>query len=104
MPYCWASCCSWSTLTLTILTLSGSSLATSSSNGAIILQGPHHSAQKSTITSLSAFSTSLSKSRAPTGETWVLITGNLSDQGEIASDQNTRCSPGEQRQHAGKRG
>jgi hypothetical protein len=29
--------------------------------GAIILQGPHHSAQKSTMTGLSALSTSLSK-------------------------------------------
>src|ERR1700733_9564672 len=96
IPYCWASCCSWSTLTLTILTLSGSSLATSSSKGAIILQGPHHSAQKSTMTSLSACNTSRSKSRAPTVETFVLIPDNLSDITKIASDQNTGCSPSQE--------
>src|SRR4029453_11143489 len=37
------------------------SRATSSSSGAIILQGPHHSAQKSTITGLSLWVTSRSK-------------------------------------------
>src|SRR5262249_28261546 len=50
-----------STLSLTILTLPASELAISSSAGAIILQGPHHSAQKSTTTGSEDFSTSVSK-------------------------------------------
>src|SRR5215204_6304516 len=50
-----------STLSLTILTFSPSEPAISSSAGAIIRQGPHHSAQKSTTTGLVAFRTSDSK-------------------------------------------
>src|SRR5437899_1556588 len=51
----------WSTLTFATLTESAFSFAISSKSGAIILQGPHHSAQKSTITGLSLFVTSFSK-------------------------------------------
>ena len=43
------------------LTLPAYSEATSSTIGAIILHGPHHSAQKSTSTGLSDFNTSASK-------------------------------------------
>src|SRR5438876_3265793 len=50
-----------STLTLAILTAPAFSRATSSRSGAIILHGPHHSAQKSTITGLSLWITSRSK-------------------------------------------
>src|SRR5437867_2391270 len=50
-----------STFTFPILTAPAFSRATSSRSGAIILQGPHHSAQKSTITGLSPWVTSRSK-------------------------------------------
>src|SRR5213594_80181 len=50
-----------STLTLATLTAPAFSRATSSSSGAIILHGPHHSAQKSTITGLSSCVSSRSK-------------------------------------------
>src|SRR5262252_3108535 len=46
---------------LTILTLPSSSLAISSSAGAICRQGPHHSAQKSTTTGVDDFKTSAAK-------------------------------------------
>ena len=49
-----------STLSLTILTLSPSDLEISSSAGAIMRHGPHHSAQKSTTTGPLALITSLS--------------------------------------------
>src|SRR5712671_3857185 len=56
-----------STLSLTILTLPLSVPASiSSSAGAIIRQGPHHSAQKSTTTAPLAFNTSESKSASET--------------------------------------
>src|SRR3954467_9594018 len=47
--------------TLPILTLPSYSPASSSSTGAIILQGPHHSAQKSTTTGVDDFKTSSEK-------------------------------------------
>src|SRR5246127_5393940 len=50
-----------STLSFTILTFSPIVPAISSSAGAIMRQGPHHSAQKSTTTGPCAFSTSASK-------------------------------------------
>src|SRR5689334_21164198 len=50
-----------SMLSLATVTLSPRSLAISSSAGAIIRHGPHHSAQKSTRTGPSAPSTSLAK-------------------------------------------
>src|SRR6476661_7866218 len=46
---------------LAIVSLSPCSAAISSSTGATILHGPHHSAQKSTSTGLSLPSTSLAK-------------------------------------------
>src|SRR4029077_7921449 len=49
-----------STLSLTILTLPLSDLEISSSAGAIMRHGPHHSAQKSTTTGPLALSTSCS--------------------------------------------
>src|SRR2546421_10712022 len=50
-----------STLTFATLIVPAFSRAISSRSGAIILQGPHHSAQKSTITGLSCCVTSRSK-------------------------------------------
>ena len=61
MPYFCATFGFSSTLSLTILTFSPSAPAISSSAGAIIRQGPHHSAQKSTTTGPVALSTSVSK-------------------------------------------
>src|SRR5262245_43940969 len=61
MLYFAAVCGFSSTLSLTIFTFSPSEPAISSSAGAIIRQGPHHSAQKSTTTGLVAFNTSDSK-------------------------------------------
>src|SRR5467141_2816268 len=55
-----------STFSLTILTLSPMAPEISSSAGAIIRQGPHHSAQKSTTTGPVALSTSASKSVSET--------------------------------------
>src|SRR3954449_6038466 len=55
-----------STLSLTIFTLSPIAPEISSSAGAIIRQGPHHSAQKSTTTGPAALSTSVSKSASET--------------------------------------
>src|SRR5256885_7785827 len=50
-----------STFTLPILTAPAFSFAISSRIGAIILQGPHHSAQKSTSTGCALLVTSVSK-------------------------------------------
>src|SRR5690349_19814479 len=61
MQYFVAVCGFSSTLSMTILTFSPSEPAISSSAGAIIRQGPHHSAQKSTTTGLADFRTSDSK-------------------------------------------
>src|SRR5450755_5071572 len=63
-----------STFSLTILTLSPITPAISSSAGAIMRQGPHHSAQKSTTTGPSALSTSASKSLSETLPTAMDIT------------------------------
>src|SRR3954452_24947204 len=52
---------------LTMRSLSPCSLAISSSTGATILHGPHHSAQKSTRTGTSLFSTSVPKLSSLTG-------------------------------------
>src|SRR6202008_1055580 len=66
MPYFCAVAGLSSTLSLTILTLPLSEPAISSSAGAIILHGPHHSAQKSTTTGSVALSTWASKSASET--------------------------------------
>src|SRR6516225_2268447 len=58
MPYFAAVCGFSSTLSLTTFTLGPSEPAISSSAGAMLRQGPHHSAQKSTTTGLVAFNTS----------------------------------------------
>src|SRR5712672_3392373 len=55
-----------STFSFTILTLSPITPEISSSAGAIMRQGPHHSAQKSTTTGPVALSTSASKSASET--------------------------------------
>src|ERR1700752_498255 len=60
MPYLAAVPGLSSTLSLTIFTLPLSELEISSSAGAIIRHGPHHSAQKSTTTGPLALSTSFS--------------------------------------------
>jgi hypothetical protein len=54
-------------LTLATVTRPAISVASSSRNGAIILQGPHHSAQKSTSTGSLARSTTASKLLSLTG-------------------------------------
>src|SRR3984893_7337842 len=70
-----------STLSLTIFTLPASEpAAISSSAGAIIRHGPHHSAQKSTTTGSADLSTSASKSASdtldtPTGHLVLAISG-----------------------------
>ena len=60
-PYLRGVCGFSSMLTLATVTRPSISVANSSRNGAIILQGPHHSAQKSTSTGSLAFSTTASK-------------------------------------------
>ena len=60
-PYLRGVCGFSSILTLATVTRPSISVASSSRNGAIILQGPHHSAQKSTSTGSLAFSTTASK-------------------------------------------
>src|SRR5579872_1155623 len=62
-----------STFSFTILTLPPIAPAISSSAGAIMRHGPHHSAQKSTTTGPSALSTSASKSTSETLPTAILI-------------------------------
>src|ERR1700730_9521902 len=73
-PYLDAVCGFSSTLSLTILTLPLSDPEISSSAGAIIRQGPHHSAQKSTTTAPLAFNTSDSKSASETLPTAMELT------------------------------
>src|SRR6202022_4059652 len=73
-PYLEAVCGFSSTLSLTILTLPLSEPEISSSAGAIIRQGPHHSAQKSTTTAPLAFNTSDSKSASETLPTAMELT------------------------------
>src|ERR1700682_6135706 len=76
-PYLDAVCGFSSTLSLTILTLPLSEpAAISSSAGAIIRHGPHHSAQKSTTTAPVAFNTSDSKSASETLPTAMGITSS----------------------------
>src|SRR3954469_24017088 len=60
IPYFCATFGFSSTLSFTILTFSPSEPAISSSAGAIMRHGPHHSAQKSTTTGLADFRTSAS--------------------------------------------
>src|SRR5207244_3230835 len=60
-PYLRGVCGFSSMLTLATVTLPSMSSARSLRNGAIILQGPHHSAQKSTRTGSVAWSTTVSK-------------------------------------------
>src|SRR5436309_6154001 len=69
MPYLEAVAGFSSTLSFTILTLPPIVPAISSSAGAIMRQGPHHSAQKSTTTGSALFNTSVSKSLSDTFET-----------------------------------
>src|SRR6476646_7972051 len=69
MPYLAAVAGFSSTLSFTILTLPFIVPAISSSAGAIILHGPHHSAQKSTTTGSMLFNTCASKSESDTFET-----------------------------------
>src|SRR5262249_38169094 len=69
MPYLAAVAGFSSTLSFTIFTLPFIEPAISSSAGAIILHGPHHSAQKSTTTGSALLSTWASKSESDTFET-----------------------------------
>src|ERR1044071_771301 len=76
-----------STLSFTILTLSPIAPAISSSAGAIMRQGPHHSAQKSTTTGPSALRTSVSKSASETLPTLMIC---LVDERSALSRRNAR--------------
>src|SRR5581483_3059770 len=69
-PYFFGVAGLWSMLILTIFTLPSSCWPISSSAGAIALQGPHHSAQKSTSTGPEAFRTSASNE---VSLTWVVL-------------------------------
>src|SRR5258708_4303991 len=69
MPYFAAVAGFSSTLSFTILTLPFIVPAISSSAGAIMRHGPHHSAQKSTTTGSALLSTWASKSESDTFET-----------------------------------
>src|SRR6185312_1842281 len=62
-------CWFWSMFTLTTRSLPSYCWANSSSIGAMALHGPHHSAQKSSSTGVSDFSTSCSKASSLT---WVI--------------------------------
>src|SRR5437016_2354797 len=79
MPYLAAVCGFSSTLSLTIFTLPLSVPAISSSAGAIMRQGPHHSAQKSTTTGSVAFNTSDSNVASETLPTAMGDTSLLGD-------------------------
>src|ERR1700739_1479660 len=70
-----------STLSFTILTLSPIAPAISSSAGAIMRQGPHHSAQKSTTTGPVALSTSDSKSASETLPTAMGLPRSVGEKG-----------------------
>src|SRR5439155_1885413 len=79
-----------STLSLTILTLLPSEPAISSSAGAIMRQGPHHSAQKSTTTGPAALSTADSKSVSETLRTAMgLPRCFLGDDGDVPAYRRT---------------
>src|SRR5579859_4173662 len=70
-----------STLSFTILTFSPIAPAISSSAGAIMRHGPHHSAQKSTTTGPSALSTSVSKLASETLPTAMGIPRSVGEKG-----------------------
>src|SRR3569623_2827030 len=75
MPYLGGVAGFSSMLSLATLSLPALSLDMSSKIGAIILQGPHKSAQKSTNTGPSALSTSLSNVASLTKTIWSLTLG-----------------------------
>src|SRR6185503_4496130 len=72
-------------LTLPTFTLPSYSLASSSRIGAIILQGPHHSAQKSTRTGVVDFKTSSSKLAA------VRVTILFADMRQEGNSNGSEC-------------
>src|ERR1700680_1013336 len=83
MPYFDAVAGFSSTLSLTIFTFSPNAPAISSSAGAIMRHGPHHSAQKSTTTGPVAFKTSASKFAS---ETLLTVMEHLGSNREWALD------------------
>src|SRR5260370_22697974 len=86
MPYLPATPGFSSTLSFAIFTLPFISVAISSSAGAIIRQGPQHSAQKSTMTGSADLMTSDSQ------QAWVSLAGN--DMASTAFARRWRCSHG----------
>src|ERR1700749_1605063 len=93
-----------STFSFTILTLSPIAPEISSSAGAIMRQGPHHSAQKSTTTGPVALSTSASKSASETLPTAMGITSFVEKKrglriarGDIANKPMNAAWPGQAR-------
>src|SRR5205823_14121892 len=88
-----------STFTFATLTAPAFSRATSSNNGAITLQGPHHSAQKSTITGLALCVTSrstLDSSSLRVAELSIAlgeVSPNLNNQNDDADAENHSAQP-----------
>src|SRR5690349_7660747 len=81
-----------STLSLAIFTLTSSSVAISSRAGAIIRQGPHHSAQKSTTTGSEEPSTSLSNDASVTVAGAIAREAFRNDSWEVTFARNVgRC-------------
>src|SRR5260370_15339552 len=78
-PYLRGICGFASILTLATVTRLSMSVARSSRKGAIILHGPHHSAQKSTRTGSVARSTTLSKLPSLTAVGFIEISFRYSD-------------------------
>src|SRR3989440_10719266 len=72
-----------STFSFTILTLSPMAPEISSSAGAIMRQGPHHSAQKSTTTGPVALSTSASKLASETLPTAIRIPPSVQENAAV---------------------
>src|SRR6185312_8679568 len=85
MPYFDATPGFSSTLSFTILTLSPMTPAISSRAGAIMRQGPHHSAQKSTTTGLVDLSTSVSNVASETLPTVMGITSSNRDWSQLGA-------------------
>src|SRR3954465_8226525 len=99
MPYLAAVAGLSSTFSLTTSTLPACSAAMSSRIGVSMRHGPHHSAQKSTMTGLSAFRTSVSKLESVTSLAVLMMCslseGGRSDGGGGSSRNGRVAQPGQ---------
>ena len=102
MPYLPATPGFSSTLSLAIFTLPCISVAISSSAGAIIRQGPHHSAQKSTTTGSLELMTSASKLASVTLAvwTWEPLIKRLAAAGVLVGSATDGVKPGRRCQNS----